>query len=52
VTFEASASQPNGGKITSYLWKFGDGQNSTGVNATHSYVQEGTYTLQLTVTDS
>jgi PKD repeat protein len=52
VNFNASTSQPNGGTITNYTWKFGDGQNSTGASTSHSYLQEGTYRVELTVTDS
>lgn len=52
VNFDASTSQPNGGTITNYNWKFGDGQNSTGASTSHSFSEEGTYRVELTVTDS
>jgi PKD repeat protein len=52
VNFGASTSQPNGGTITNYNWKFGDGQNSTGASTSHSFSEEGTYRVELTVTDS
>jgi PKD repeat protein len=38
--------------ITSYAWTFGDGESATGVDATHTYAANGTYTINLTVTDS
>src|SRR5690606_27530966 len=31
---------------TSYLWDFGDGENSSNINPTHSYSTEGAYTVQ------
>ena len=52
VTFNASASEPNGGSIINYAWEFGDGGTGTGVIATHSYSATGNYTVKLTVTDS
>jgi large repetitive protein len=36
---------------TSWLWDFGDGTNSTGQNATHTYTTAGTYTVNLTATN-
>ena len=38
------------GTITNWLWDFGDLQTSTLQNPTHSYTQDGTYTVELTVT--
>ena len=37
------------GKITSRVWDFGDGSNSTETNPVHGYTQPGTYTVSLTV---
>ncbi len=54
VTFNASASTPNGGVISNYTWYFGD-DNITVVTdpvITHAYTTEGTYTVTLVVTDS
>lgn len=33
-----------------YLWDFGDGSTGAGPAATHTYTQDGTFTVQLTVT--
>jgi len=51
VTFNASGSSDSDGSITSYAWSFGDGGNSSGATAAHTYTA-GTYTAQLTVTDN
>ena len=38
--------------INSWSWNFGDGNTSTLQNPTHTYIVNGTYTVQLTVTDT
>ncbi len=50
VAFNES-SYDTDGYIISYLWEFGDGQNSTEQMAEHVYTGPGTYTVTLTVTD-
>jgi hypothetical protein len=40
----------NGGIYQSYFWDFGDGDTSTSINPTHTYLVDGTYTLTLTTT--
>ncbi len=54
ITFDASASYAPSGTIVSYTWDFGDGTVATSASPTitHSYLIDGTYTVQLTVTDS
>jgi len=54
VTFDASASTPNGGYITNYSWDFGDLNTTSTPNPTitHVYTAEGTYNVTLTITDS
>ncbi|MCW8999000.1 MAG: immune inhibitor A, partial [Kangiellaceae bacterium] len=50
VTFSNSTSGGIGG--LSYSWNFGDGNSSTEETPTHTYNADGSYTVQLTVTDS
>ena len=38
--------------VTSYLWNFGDGNTSTQANPTHTYPNQGNYTVSLTITTS
>ena len=38
--------------INSWLWNFGDGDSSIAQNPTHTYSNTGSYTVQLTVTDT
>ncbi len=54
VTFDASASTPDGGYIVNYAWNFGDGNTTTGVSAiiTHKFAAAGTFNVTLTVNDS
>jgi len=51
IHFDASESYDPDGTIESYFWDFGDGTNASGVTVDHSYVDDGTYTVTLTVTD-
>jgi len=51
VQFDASASSSPNGVIVAYAWDFGDGAESAGVTATHTYPEKGIYTVTLTVTD-
>ena len=50
VAFRDLSSSPDG--IVSWLWDFGDGSSSRLQNPTHRYVQDGTYTARLTVTEA
>jgi len=51
VTFDGSASTPDGGTSVSYSWDFGDGGTGSGETATHTYSAWGNYTVTLNVTD-
>lgn len=37
--------------VDEYVWDFGDGETSTETNPTHTYGEEGTYTVTLTVSN-
>src|SRR5205809_381484 len=50
-TRSTGATDPRGDALT-YAWTFGDGATGTGVKPSHSYLNSGTYTVVLTVTDS
>jgi PKD repeat protein len=41
-----------GGSVATRNWDFGDGSNSSLQNPSHTYAQEGTYNVTLTVTDN
>jgi len=51
VSVDASASIDNDGNIVTYDWNFGDGNTATGIMASNNYLNMGTYTITLTVTD-
>ena len=48
VNFDASISAPEGG-ISSFEWDFGDETTGSGINASHTYTEEGHYTVTLTI---
>jgi len=52
TTFDGSASYDPDGSIISYEWDFGDGDAATVPKPTHTYIQDGSYTVILTVTDN
>jgi PKD repeat protein len=52
VSFDGSASSDSDGTITAYSWDFGDSSAlGTGVNPSHTYADNGAYSVTLTVTD-
>lgn len=46
----AGSADPDG-EVVGYLWRFGDGGESTDANPLHTYARGGTYEVTLTVTD-
>ncbi|GEL94494.1 PKD domain-containing protein [Cellulomonas composti] len=51
VLADSSTSTDADGTIVARTWAFGDGAESWGVTAEHTYDAPGTYTVELTVTD-
>lgn len=51
-SFDGSNSTDSDGSISSYAWSFGDGNSASGSTASHTYAADGTYSVQLTVTDN
>lgn len=52
VTFKAVLSNYDGDtEALSYNWDFGDGESSTSAEPSHTYEEEGTYTVKITVKD-
>ena len=51
VRFSAERSMDPDGRITAYLWTFGDGNRSTARTADHAFVAVGKYEVHLTVWD-
>jgi PKD repeat protein len=51
ATLDAAASADSDGSLVSYAWTHGDGTTSTGAQVSHTYLNAGTYTTTLKVTD-
>ncbi len=47
----AGSSDPDAGQTLTYAWSFGDGSTGAGVSTTHTYADNGSYTVRLVVTD-
>jgi len=51
VQFQDTSYDPDGGQIIAWHWTFGDGATSTLQNPTHQYLNGGTYSVTLRITD-
>jgi len=51
IIFTGTMTDPGTEDTHTYTWDFGDGNTGTGQTTDHIYLDEGTYTLTLTVTD-
>lgn len=52
ITCDGSESYDPDGEIVSYEWDFGDGNTDQGAVVTHTYEEDGTFLVQLTVWDN
>ncbi|MFU8877620.1 MAG: S8 family serine peptidase [Wenzhouxiangellaceae bacterium] len=51
-SFDGSASSDSDGSIAGHAWTFGDGNSAGGATVNHTYANDGSYTVTLTVTDN
>ena len=51
VSMDAGSSRDPEGGVLAYEWDFGNRRMASGVAASHTYAETGTYTISLTVTD-
>ena len=51
ITFDGSGSYDPDGMIKNYSWSFGDNSKAYGKVVSHTYLDDGNYTVTLTVTD-
>lgn len=52
LAFDGSGSSDVDGTLQAYAWTFGDGTTGSGARVTHQYLDLGTFTVRLTVTDA
>lgn len=52
VRFDASASRDPDGSIVLYAWDFGDNTTGTGKTVSHTFFEDGDYTVELEVFDN
>jgi beta-lactamase superfamily II metal-dependent hydrolase/PKD repeat protein len=52
MLFDGSASSDPDGDAITYQWNFGDASNGTGIAPTHRYRDDGSYMVELIVTDA
>lgn len=49
--FDASATTPGDGALSTFAWDFGDGSSGSGAVVSHTYASVGTFNVRLTVSD-
>jgi PKD repeat protein len=52
INMSGAASNDPNGTVVSYAWDFGDGSSGSGATVSHTYANNGSYTVSLTVTDN
>ena len=52
ASFSGAASIDPNGSLVSYHWEFGDGATGDGASVSHTFAQDGAFTVRLTVTDN
>lgn len=52
ISLSGATSSDADNDALSFAWNFGDGTTSTGATTSHVYTQDGTFTVELTVTDA
>ena len=52
ASFDATLSQRASDEVLSYVWTFGDGSSASGPLVDHTYAQDGTYDVALTIYDA
>ncbi len=50
-SFDGSGSSDTDGSVVAYDWAFGDGSTASGAQVNHTFANNGTYSVSLTVTD-
>jgi hypothetical protein len=51
VSFTATVSDPGNDTFGNITWRFGDNNSALGINVTNTYIDNGQYTVQASVTD-
>ncbi len=51
IDFSGSATFSDNGTNATYIWDFGDGNTGTGTNVSNTFLNDGSFTVTLTVTD-